>query len=309
MNEFRRYERLMGSNFEFIILNPEENGLLDQCVQEVRRIEKLLTEFSEDSQTAQLNSAAGQHPVAVDAEVYALIQRCKVLSDLTQGAFDITSGSLKKLYNFKGVHFVWPTDPIIQQRMKSVGYKKIKMIAPQSVFLETAGMHIAFAAIGKGYAADRVKKLLLDKGVVSGVINASGDLTAWGKRLDGTPWKVGVSNPNNPEHILAWLPVENGSVATSGDYEQYLVHEGIRYAHNIDPKTGRPVRGIKSVTVISSSAELSDALATAVFVMGVEVGLHLLNQLQGVHGLVVDEFNRVFTSSHLKINQHDQVAA
>ncbi len=299
----------MGSDFEFIVVTDEENGLLDECINEVKRIEVLLTEFSESSQTTEINKAAGSHAVKVDQEVYDIINRSIRLSALTQGAFDITAGALKKLYNFKGKQFEWPTQQIIAEKLKTTGYDKVQVRNNNEVYLKEKGMHIAFGAIGKGYAADRVKTLLLSKGIKNGVVNASGDLTAWGTRADGSAWKVGIADPNDPARILAWLPVENSSVATSGDYEQFTFHNNVKYSHNIDPKTGYPVKGIKSVTIISPSAELSDALATAVFVMGSNVGLHLLKQIPGVHGLVIDESNSIFTTSRLKLNRYEEAVA
>jgi len=140
------------------------------------------------------------------------------------------------------------------------------------------------------------------------VINASGDLTAWGQRADGSPWKIGIADPDHPSRTLLWLPIDGASVATSGDYEQYVMRDGIRYAHTVDPKTGLPVHGIKSVTIVSASAELSDALATAVFVMGADVGLHFLEQLPHVYGLIVNDQNKIFTSRHLKIQHHEPAA-
>ncbi len=309
MNEFKRHARLMGSDFEFIIVADEENGLIDECICEVKRIEDLLTEFSETSQTALINKAAGLHPVQVDPEVYEIIKRSLKLSTLTQGAFDISAGALKRLYNFKGKQFEWPGDELVKQKLQTTGYNRIKLLADNKVYLEVMGMHIAFGAIGKGYAADRVKNFLMSKGVRNGVVNASGDLTAWGKRADGSSWKIGIANPNVPSTILAWLSIENSSVATSGDYEQFTFHDNIKYSHNVDPKTGYPVKGIKSVTIMSPSAELSDALATAVFVMGPEVGIDLINQLPGIHGLVVNESNTIFTSNHLKLNRYEEAFA
>jgi thiamine biosynthesis lipoprotein len=306
MNEFKKHARLMGSDFEFIVVADEENGLIDECICEVKRIEALLTEFSETSHTAKINKAAGLHPVEVDAEVYEIIRRSLKLSALTQGAFDISAGSLKKLYNFKGKLFDWPSEEHIKQKLQATGYNHIKLSDENKVYLEKKGMHISFGAIGKGYAADRVKNLLLSKGIKNGVVNASGDLTAWGKRANGSSWRIGIANPDVPSQILVWLPIENSSVSTSGDYEQFVFHNNIKYSHNIDPKTGYPVKGIKSVTIMSPSAELSDALATAVFVMGPEVGIDLINQLPGIHGMVVNESNKIFTTNHLKLNRYEQ---
>lgn len=304
VKEFRRSARLMGSAFEFIILAGTDVGesLLDVCVEEVERIEYLLTEFSNTSQTAKINQAAGKEAVEVDEETFQLIKRSLDISRLTQGAFDITAGVLKKLYNFKGGSFKMPDKSMINQTLMKVGYQMIKLTAPNQVQLLSRGMHIGFGGIGKGYAADKVKKLIVHKGVTSGVINASGDLTAWGRGVDGNPWKVAIADPNDKSKNIACLPMEDASIATSGDYEQFFIHQGKRYSHTIDPKTGRPIRGIKSVTIVSPSAELSDALATAVFTMGVEVGLHLVSQLPQTHVLIIDENNKVFTSKHIKLN-------
>jgi thiamine biosynthesis lipoprotein len=301
--EFRKHERLMGSAFEFIVVDDIDSGdaRITDSIAEVRRIEALLTEFSSTSDTARINAGAGLSPVSVDNEVYALIERCKRLSSFTQGAFDITAGVLKKLYNFKGETFNLPDQDTIQRTLQDVGSDKIIISPPDKVHLTKPGMRISFAAVGKGYAADKVKAMLQGKGVQSGVINASGDLTVWGKRPDGSPWKVGIADPSNRSKILLWIPVENASVATSGDYEQYFELAGKRFSHTIDPKTGKPVSSIKSVTVVSPSAELSDAVATAVFVLGVEVGMNFVEQLPHTHAVLIDDNDKVFISRYLKI--------
>lgn len=295
----------MGSEFELIAVGENEEVLrerLNEGITEIRRIETLLTEFSDDSQTAQLNQHAGIAPVQVATEVYQLIQRCIKLSRLTQGAFDISAGALKRLYNFKQQNFRMPDSATLAATLQQTGYRHIALLENNYVYLQQKRMHIGFGAIGKGYAADRVKVLWKAKGAGSGVINASGDLTAWGTQPDGTPWKIGIAHPDDISQILLWLPVENASVATSGNYEQYFEWKGIRYSHNIDPRKGLPVPYIKSVTVISSSAELSDALATAVTVMGKEVGLDLINQLPDVHCIIIDEKNQIFQSEKIHIH-------
>jgi thiamine biosynthesis lipoprotein len=293
----------MGSSFEFIVVVPEDEAedLLEKCVKEVKRIEDVLTEFSENSETSKINQAAGIRSMRVPDEVFQLLKRCARLSHLTQGAFDISASLLKKLYRFRGEALETPDEDTLRTALRKVGHEKIKLKQPGSVLLEVPGMHIGFGAIGKGYAADRVKSMLQSQGVVAGVVNASGDLTAWGTRADGSPWKVGIADPVQPEKIMMWIPVDNQSVATSGDYEQFFEKEGIRYSHTIDPKTGRPTTGTKSVTIISSSAELSDALATAVFIMGAEVGLHFIEQLPDTHGIIVNDQNKVFTSKNLSL--------
>ncbi len=302
--ECKKQVRLMGSAFEFIIVEKPEVGyaMIETAIEEVRRIENLLTEFSITSQTSQINQAAGIKSVHVNEEVFSIIKRSNEISKLTQGAFDITAVALRRLYNFKGQQFSWPDEVQIKNALDVVGYAKIDLSKPNEVYLSKSGMHIAFGAIGKGYAADCVKKILKEKGVEHAVINASGDLTAWGNRLDGSPWKIGIANPDKPSSMMAWLPIQNSSVATSGDYEQYFLRNGIRYSHTVDPKTGHPVKGIKSVTIFGPSAELCDALATAVTIMGVTVGLHFLEQLPHIHGIIVNDENRIFTSRYLNLN-------
>ncbi|HXB28208.1 MAG TPA: FAD:protein FMN transferase [Puia sp.] len=303
MNEYTADIRLMGSAFQFIV-NAETkesgHGLLQDCIEEVSRIEKLLTEFDDNSETSLINNHAGIHPVQVSTETYLLIQRCIQVSKLTDGCFDITTGILKKLYNFRNVAFELPSERKIQDCLQKTGYRKIKLLTNNRVYLERKGMHIGFGAIGKGYAAHKVMKLMQQKGVPGGVINASGDLCVWGTKHDGSHWSAGIANPDSPDEILLWLRLNGLSIATSGNYEQYFELNGVRYAHNINPVNGRPVTGIKSVSVISPHAELSDALATAVTVLGFSQGLRLINQLPHTHCIIIDDLDQIHFSNNIE---------
>ncbi|HLY68454.1 MAG TPA: FAD:protein FMN transferase [Puia sp.] len=308
MNEYSRHERLMGSQFELKILCENEaraTMLLQEAVEEIKRIEKLLTEFDSGSCTSRINNHAGVSAVAVEEEVFDLLTRSIRISRLTQGAFDITSGALKKLYKFDNSAFQLPPGKDIQETLGRVGFQYIHLGRQFDVFLEKKDMHISFSAIGKGYAADCAAKMLQRKNVDAGVVNASGDLTVWGRKNDNSLWKVGIANPDDDAKILCWVALENASVATSGDYYQHFLYQGVRYSHNINPKTGLPVSGLKSVTVISVSAELSDALATAVYVMGKNAGMHFINQLPGVHCILIDGNNRLSFSKNLKHKDYE----
>lgn len=303
MNEYSTDIKLMGSAFQFIVnAETKEDGqeLLKDCVEEVRRIEKLLTEFNDNSETSLINNHAGIHSVQVSTETCQLIQRCIHISKLTDGCFDITTGILKKLYNFRNDAFELPSESKIQDCLEIAGYRKIKILNDNRVYLERKGMHIGFGAIGKGYAAYKTMKLMQQKGVSGGVINASGDLCAWGTKHDGRPWNAGIANPDSPDEILLWLPLNGLSIATSGNYEQYFELNGVRYTHNIDPRNGRPVTGIKSVSVISPHAELSDALATAVTIMGVARGIRFINQLPRTHCIIIDDQDRMYFSNSIE---------
>ena len=305
--EYKSQTKLMGSAFEFVVVAEDaQHGarLLKQCADEVRRIEHLLTEFNEGSETGRINRAAGCEPISVSAETYDLIHRCQNLSKLTNGAFDISSGLLKKLYHFKCGTFELPTGEAIRESLRRTGYRKIHLGTGHRVGLKVTGMHIGFGAIGKGYAADKVKEVMKKEGVESGVINAGGDLTVWGQRANGMAWNVGIAHPDNPTRMICWLPLIGQSIATSGDYEQHFEYNGVRYSHNINPRTGYPVTSIRSVSVISPAAELSDGLATAVMVMGVEAGLHLINQLPKTHCIIFDAKNKSHHSKNIDLHEH-----
>ena len=167
--------------------------------------------------------------------------------------------------------------------------------------LKNKGMRIGFGGIGKGYAADRAKSVMIGKGIQSGIVNAAGDLITWGMQPNGQPWTIGIADPDRQQHAFSALSISNMAIATSGNYEKYAVIDGKKYAHTIDPKTGLPVEGLKSVSILCSSAELADALATPVMVMGRAVGLDLVNQLNNVACVVVDDHNHIHTSNNINI--------
>jgi thiamine biosynthesis lipoprotein len=171
----------------------------------------------------------------------------------------------------------------------------------KTIFLKKKGMRIGFGGIGKGYAADQAKQLLVGLGYENGLVNASGDMCAWGFRTDGNPWHVGIVDPDHPKEVLADFDLVNAAVATSGTYEKFVLIDGKRYSHTIHPKTGLPVQGIKSVSVLAPFAELADALTTPIAVMGVEVGLDLVNQLQGVTCVIVDDENQIHQAKHIEV--------
>ena len=270
----------MGTRFEITLVSTQEvaNQYLNAAQGEIERIERLISSWDANSQTAEINRQAGIKPVKVAKELYELIARSIEISKITQGAFDISYAALDPVWFFDGRMKAVPSE---SQRLKSVqniGFKDLVLNAKeQTVYLPKKGMKIGFGAIGKGFAADATKKLMKSLGVSSGIINASGDLTSWGKKPDGTDWQVGISNPENPAKVFSWFPVRDAAVATSGNYEKYVTLEGKQYSHIMDPRTGMPVSGIKSVTVFAPKAELADAFATAVFIMGIDTGIDTRN--------------------------------
>lgn len=301
MPSFSFHQRLMGSDFQFVLVDNDQASaqhFFQLAVDEVKRIENLLTEFSPGSQTSLINDYAGIRPVSVDEEVYQLIQRALQLSKLTQGAFDITIKPFKSIYKFDNDNFSMPSDESIASVKSLIGYEKIRLLENNSVFLPLKGMAISFAGIGKGYAADKVRDLWKNHGLKHAVVSASGDLCAMGLNDEGKPWRIGVAHPDNTSTNIAQVNISDAAVASSGNYEQFFIFNNKKYGHTINPITGKPCLSLKSVTVVSPSAELSDALATAVYVMGAEKGCFLINQLPATHTLIVDDFNTVHLSEN-----------
>lgn len=296
----------MGNRFELSVVSDDEawaEQRIDEGIAEIQRIERLLTTFSEDSQTNLVNRMAGVEPVVVDREVFELIRRSIKISELTQGAFDITYGSLdKRFWNFDTKMTKLPDRDSARLSVSLINYRNVLLNANEcSVFLKREGMRIGFGGIGKGYAADMAKQVMLRNGVVSGVVNASGDLTVWGSQPNGEAWTIGIADPNLADQAFSSFKISNASVATSGSYEKFAIVDGKRYSHTIDPKTGFPVSGIKSVTIITRSAELADAMATPITVMGVKVGLDLINQIKDIACIIITDDNVLHCSHNINI--------
>lgn len=303
----KRSLRLMGNRFEISAVADKAaraEEFIDLGVGEIQRIEKLLTTFSDDSQTNLINRHAGTSPVVVDREVFDLIARSIRISDLTQGAFDITYGSIdKSLWNFDLTMTSLPPAAVAKRMVRLINYKNIVLNASDcSVLLKEKGMRIGFGGIGKGYAAEMAKNVMRNAGAVSGVVNASGDLTTWGKQPGNADWTVGIADPDAKNTPFSYLKISDMAIATSGSYEKFVTIDGRRYSHTINPKTGLPVTGIKSVTIFSPNAELSDALATPVTILGVRTGLDLINQMKDIACVIIDDHNKLFTSSNIHIN-------
>lgn len=303
---FKRTLILMGSRFDITVVASNEkegNEYIDSAIFEIARIEKLISSWDVNSETSLINKLSGIKPIKVDKELFDLIERSIAISTLTNGAFDISYASMDRIWNYDGSMKEMPSAETISNSIKKVGYQNISIDKEaQTVFLKLKGMKIGFGAIGKGYAADKAKALLIEKGVKAGIINASGDLNAWGKQANGKDWMVAITNPLNKNKVFSWLPINDSAIVTSGNYEKFISFNGIRYSHIIDPRTGYPSTGIISTSIMTSNAEFADAISTSVFVMGVETGLDFINQLKGVDGIIIDEQNKIHISNNIKLN-------
>lgn len=304
--EYKHTCKLMGNTFEFTVVANDEKWALEKiglAVDEIRRIEKLLTTFDDNSQTNQVNRMAGIEPVPVDREVFELIKRSLKISRVTDGAFDITYGSIdKRLWNFDRSMTSLPDAETARQSVRLINYRNVLLNEQAcTVMLKEKGMRIGFGGIGKGYAADMARNLLVKAGVHSGIVNASGDLVAWGKQANGEPWTIGIAHPDNARSAFSRLNISGLAVATSGNYEKYILIDGKKYSHTINPKTGLPVTGIKSVSIISPYAEIADAMATPVMVMGVKAGIDLINQIEQLACIIVDDNNKIYTTKNIHL--------
>lgn len=304
--EFRNSCKLMGNTFEFTVVADDETiagNSFTRAVEEVRRIEALFTTFNDNSYTNQVNAKAGIEPVKVDPEVFQLVERSIRISQLTGGAFDISYGSIdKRLWNFDREMTSLPDPEKARAMVKLIDYRNIILDKNEhSIFLAQPGMRIGFGGIGKGYAADRAAVILQECGIGSGLVNASGDIKAWGHQADGDQWKIGISHPDEPAVAFSYLSLNDNAIATSGNYEKFAWINGRKYSHTINPKTGLPVTGIKSVTVVAPSAELADAMATPVTIMGVKAGLHLIDQLPGFACIIIDDDNTIYSTKNIQL--------
>jgi len=299
---------LMGSSFEITVVAEDEDFAKESLAiakKEIIRIEDLISSWDQKSETSRINRNAGIAAVEVSKELFDLIFRAQQISKLSSGAFDLTFAAIDKLWNFDGKESEMPNPDTLKASVFNIGYQLIELDEESlTVFLPKKGMKIGFGAIGKGYAADRAKQLLVERGVLGGIINASGDMNTWGTKPDGSSWTIGIVNPMNKKKVFSWFSLEHNAVVTSGDYEKFTQINGRRYSHIIDPRTGIPSQGIVSCTVFAGKAELADAIATAIFVMGVESGLFLIDQLPNIEAILIDDSGIIHRSKNIEIEEN-----
>ncbi len=294
--QLKRRVILMGSVFDITIVERDTIPALQrigEVAEEVRRIENLISEWKPETQVSDVNRNAGIRPVKVDREVFELTRRAIAYSRMSGGAFDITTAAMDKVWKFDGSMTAVPSGETVRKSVEKVGYTGIVLDSSAStIFLTAEGMKIGFGSIGKGYAADRGRALMKQAGVKGGIVNASGDLSAWGTQADGREWIVGIGDPFRAGRTIRTLPVGEASLATSGSYSKYAEIEGKRYAHIIDPRTGYPATGLISVTIAGPSAELANALSTSVMVLGKQEGKKLVKRFPGYGYLVISDTGR-----------------
>lgn len=305
----KKQAKLMGCFFEITAVADSDSmawKAVEIGIDEISRIERLISSWDEESQTSLINESAGIASVSVDRELFDLIVRALKVSQLTDGAFDISFASMDRIWDFNRMEQTIPDNQDVSMAASKINWQKIMLDDEKSsVFLNDKGMKIGFGAIGKGYAANRARDVMSSiEGVQGGLVNASGDLITWGTNGKPEGWRVQIADPKQREKSLGWISTEDMAIVTSGDYEKYFTSDGVRYAHIINPNTGYPVTGIKSVTILCPDAELADALATSVFVLGTEKGLYLVNQLRQVECIIVTDEDEILSSENLMLNYY-----
>lgn len=301
------YHGRMGSNFEITIF-ASTDSLIDlgikTALDEAARIEMIFSEFIPGTEVSIVNQNAGIKPVKVSKELFDLTQRCLKISVLTDGAFDISWLAASKLWHFDSTLTKVPSQSQIDSILPLVNYKNIILDQTnQTIFLKKKGMRIGYGAVGKGYAVKKCKEAMKRVGIENAMVKAGGDLITWGK-MGTVPWSIGISNPNDKKTVFSWLEIGESAISTSGNYEHFVVIDSVRYSHIIDPKTGWPSKGVKSATIICPDSELSDAISTSVFVLGVDRALGLINQLKGVNCILFDDNNKIHSSKGINLNYY-----
>lgn len=278
---------------------------LEAAFGELERVAALVDGSREQSDVSRLNRAAGGEPVVVSPEVFGLLSEAKRVAGLSSGAFDPTFAPLDEVWRFsagagaEGSAPEPPSDEDIEQRRALVGHADLVLdAARRTAALKKQGQSVGLEGIAKGFALERAASLLDERGVKHFVLAAGGDVVVRGTHGD-RPWRVGIQDPRAPGHFAA-TTVEGGAVMTTGDYERFFTSGDKRYHHVLDPRTGKPAQGARSVTVFAEDAAMADALSTAVFVLGPTKGLALVKRLKGVEAVVVTEDNRVIVTPGLK---------
>lgn len=283
--------RAMGSACEVVLASSSDKDaqrLAQMAISEVIRIERKYSRYTADSVVSHVNQQAGVAPVACDDETWALLQYAAKLHEQSGGMFDITSGVLRQAWNFQLA--VLPVQEKVTAVLAKVGWHKV-LLQNQSVFLPDIGMEIDLGGFGKEYAADRAAQVLQAQGVKSGHVNLAGDMRFLGPKPTGEPWMIGIQDPRHSSQVIATLPMMQGGLATSGDYERYFELGGQRYCHVINPLTGWPVTYWRSVSVTAPATVVAGCTSTMAMLME-ERGLAFL-QATGFDFLAMDYTGKV----------------
>ncbi len=298
----RKTEQIMGTDVTITVAakSEEEGGAaIDAGMAELRRLDAMMSLYKDTSEITAVNRAAGMHPVHVSPEMVEITERAIEASRLSEGVFDVTIGPLVVLWQMRLKAGTIPTDEEIQKVRPLVNYRNIVIDKKAStIFLKRTGMIMDLGGM-KGYMADRAADVVEKRGIKNALIAVAGDIRALGHRDDGKPWQIGVQHPREPDKLMAVLDLSDRSVSTSGDYERYTIIHKKRYHHIIDPRTGKPSKGVVSATLIGGRGALIDPLAKAPFILGPEEGLKIIRKT-GAEAIIVDDQGKIYTTDGIK---------
>jgi thiamine biosynthesis lipoprotein len=269
---------------------------------EFDRLDALMSVWRSGSDVLRVNAAAGDHAVPASADVREALRTARQISEWTGGKFDVTFGALSDIWKFDhDQDNTVPDGDAIRRRLPLIDYRQIEIDEHAgTVFVKRKGMRVHLGGIGKGYAVEHAVSIMRRAGLQDFLIQAGGDLYAAGHK-DGKPWRLGIADPRGPGgRSFATVDLSDGTFSTSGDYARSFVKDGIRYHHILDPATGQPARGCRSVTIVADSPLLADGLSTGVFILGPVEGMALIERLPDVEGVIVTAENKVLVSSGLK---------
>ncbi len=308
IKKFTRSEMMMDTLVEISVFGMGKDkkkleNAIDSAFTEIDRIEKLMSRFIVTSEIAEIN-ASDSDEIYISSETAYILQNSQVISDLTGGAFDVTLAELMELWGFTGDSPSVPDKSAIERLMKHTGNEKYSVSGIDTIYrvkLEDPEVKIDLGGIAKGYAIKRAAEVLKESGVKSAMVDAGGDIVVIGNKK-GKPFNVGIKSPDG-EGIIGVIGAEDIAIVTSGDYERFFIEGGVKYHHIIDPATGYPARKCKSVTIIADDALVADALSTAVFVMGAEAGIQLVDGLDEVEAMIIDSDDE----AHFSQNAHKYI--
>jgi len=279
---------LMDTVVDVRVDGRNSQALVEQAFERMAELEALFSRFVPESEVSAINRGAGDW-VKVSPLTLELIELGLEMGRLTEGAFDITIGAVLDLWGFGGDIRRVPGEEELAEALATVDYTKVEVDREAGAVRIPQGTVLDLGGIAKGFIVGRAVEILREAGVERALVNAGGDIAVVGRRPDGNPWRVGVQDPDEPTNIRFILPLDDQSVVTSGDYQRFFTVDGVRYHHILDPRTGYPARGLRSVTIVGADPAVGDAISTAVFVLGWEGGRALVERLPGVEAIVVSD--------------------
>lgn len=299
----QKTEAIMGTDVTVTVVaktTADGEAAVDAAMAEVKRFDRMMSLYKDDSEITKVNMAAGKNPVKVSPEMIEVVEAARRVSELTDGAFDVTVGPLVVLWQMRLKEGKVPTESEIKKIRALVDYRNIVVDKKAStIFLKKPGMIMDFGGCAKGYVADKVAEMLKRRGIDNAIVALAGDIRVMGHRPDGSPWRIGVQHPRDKDKVMAILDLSDKYISTSGDYERFKIVHKKRYQHILDPHTGRPSSGMESVTLIADKGAVGDPLTTALFILGAEKGMRIVKNL-GYEAVFVDDKGQVVMTPGIK---------